>query len=125
MNATPTSLANAGTGEGATGNTNANALAALANATDASGQTISGNLGALLSQVGSKSAGLQEQNTSQQASLTQLTTQQSSISGVDLDTEASNLTLYQRSYQAAAQVLTIVDQLMAASINLGTESAVS
>ena len=125
VSATASSLANAGTGEGATGNTNANALAALANTTDASGQTIVGNLGALLSQVGSTSAGLQEQSTSQQASLTQLTTQQSSISGVDLDTEASNLTLYQRSYQAAAQVLTIVDQLMAASINLGTESAVS
>ena len=125
VSATPAALANAGTSEGATGNTNANALAALANGTDASGQTIDGNLGALLSVVGSTSAGLQEQNTSQQASLTQLTTQQSSISGVDLDTEAANLTLYQRSYQAAAQVLTIVDQLMAASINLGTEAAVS
>ena len=125
VSATPASLANAGTGEGATGNSNANALAALANAIDGTGQTIVGNLAALLSQVGSTSAGLQEQSTSQQASLTQLTTQQSSISGVDLDTEASNLTLYQRSYQAAARVLTIVDQLMAASINLGTEAAVS
>jgi flagellar hook-associated protein 1 FlgK len=68
---------------------------------------------------------LQEQTTVQQASLTQLTTQQSTLSGVNLDSEASNLTVYQRSYQAAAQVLTIVDQLMAAAINLGTETTVS
>ena len=118
-------LASAGTGEGSTGNTNANALAALAQVTDSSGETMNGNLAALLSQVGSTSASLQQQSTAQQASLTQLTTQQSTLSGVNLDTEAANLTQYQRSYQAAAQVLTIVDKLMAAAINIGVETAVS
>jgi flagellar hook-associated protein 1 FlgK len=83
------------------------------------------NLAALLSDVGSTSATLQNENTTQQGSLTQLTTQQDTQSGVNLDTEASNLTVYQRSYQAASQVFTIVDQLMASAINMGTEAAVS
>jgi flagellar hook-associated protein 1 FlgK len=54
-----------------------------------------------------------------------LTTQQDTLSGVNLDTEASNLTMYQRAYQAAAQVLTIVNSLYASAINLGTETTVS
>ncbi len=65
-------LAAAGTGEGSTGNTNANALAALANVTDAAGQTINGNLAAMLASIGSTSSGLQSSSTAQQASLTQL-----------------------------------------------------
>jgi flagellar hook-associated protein 1 FlgK len=121
----PGAIATASVGEGATGNTNVNALASLQTATDSSGNTMNANLAGLLSNVGSTSSSLQEQTTVQQASLTQLTTQQSTLSGVNLDTEASNLTVYQRSYQAAAQVLTIVDQLMAAAINLGTETTVS
>ena len=126
VSATGTSaIASAATGEGATGNTNANALADLATATDASGQTVVGNLSTLLSNVGSQSASLQTQDTAQQASLTQLTTQRDSLSRVNLDTEASNLTTYQRSYQAAAQVLTIVNELMASAINLGTETTVA
>jgi flagellar hook-associated protein 1 FlgK len=121
----PGAIATASVGEGATGNTNVNALASLQTATDSSGNTMNANLAGLLSNVGSTSSSLQEQTTVQQASLTQLTTQQSTLSGVNLDSEASNLTVYQRSYQAAAQVLTIVDQLMAAAINLGTETTVS
>jgi flagellar hook-associated protein 1 FlgK len=118
-------IATAGIGEGSTGNTNVNALANLENAADGSGQTMNGNLAAMLSNVGSTSSTLQEQTTVQQASLTQLTTQQDTLSGVNLDTEASNLTMYQRAYQAAAQVLTIVNSLYASAINLGTETTVS
>jgi flagellar hook-associated protein 1 FlgK len=61
----------------------------------------------------------------QQASLTQLTTERDSLSAVSLDTEASNLTLYQRSYQAASQVFSIADTIMASAINIGVEVAVS
>jgi flagellar hook-associated protein 1 FlgK len=121
----PGAIATASVGEGATGNTNVNALANLQTAKDGSGNTMNANLAALLSNVGSTSSSLQAQTTVQQASLTQLTTQQSTLSGVNLDTEASNLTVYQRSYQAAAQVLSIVNRLMASAINLGTETTVS
>jgi flagellar hook-associated protein 1 FlgK len=122
---TVSGFASAGIGEGSTGNTNANALIAVGNTLDLSGQTITGNLAALLGDIGSNSAALQEQSAAQQASLTQLTTQRDTLSGVNLDTEASNLTIYQRAYQAAAQVLTIVNTLLASSINLGTETTVT
>lgn len=121
----PNVLAAAATGQGSTGNLNANALASLASFMDGSGQTINGNLAALLANVGSTSSGLQGKGAAQQASLTQLITQQSTQSGVNLDTEASNLTQYQRSYQAAAQVLSIVNKLMTAAINLGLATAAS
>lgn len=58
-------------------------------------------------------------------SLTQATTQRDALSGVSLDEEAANLTQYQRSYQAAAKIFAIVNELMANSINLGTDVAVS
>jgi flagellar hook-associated protein 1 len=44
---------------------------------------------------------------------------------VSSDQEASNLTQFQRSYQAASQVFSIVDTLMASSINLGVETTVT
>ncbi len=118
-------IATSAVGAGSTDNTNANALANLQTVAGGAGGTMSENLATMLSGIGSSSAALQDENTTQQASLTQLTTQQDTESGVNLDTEASNLTLYQRSYQAASQVFTIVDQLMATAINLGTETAVS
>jgi flagellar hook-associated protein 1 FlgK len=122
---TASGFASAGTGEGSTGNTSANALANLANVLDSSGQTITGNLAALLGNIGSNSSTLQQQSATQKASLTQLTTQRDTLSGVNLDTEASNLTTYQRAYEAAARVLTIVNTLLASAINLGTEATVS
>jgi flagellar hook-associated protein 1 FlgK len=118
-------IAGAGVGEGAGGNTNATALANLAQAVNASGQTIPGALSVMIGEIGSSASSLQEQNTAQKATLTQLTTQRDSLSGVSLDTEAANLSQYQRSYQAAAQLLTVLDRLMATAINIGTPTAVS
>jgi flagellar hook-associated protein 1 FlgK len=118
-------IASAATGEGESGNGNATALANLALTTDTTGQTISGALGVMLAQVGASASSLTEQNTTQQATLTQLTTQRDSTSAVSLDAEAANLSQYQKSYQAAAQLLTVLDSLMATAINLGTQTAVS
>jgi len=75
--------------------------------------------------LGDAVSSVSEENTTQQASLTQLTTQQSSLSGVSEDQEASNLTLYERSYDAAAKVFSIVDELMASALNLGEETTVT
>jgi flagellar hook-associated protein 1 FlgK len=121
----PQSVASASTGEGSTGNTNATALAGLSTANMVGSQTASGFLASFLGQIGSDASGATTNNTAQQATLTQLTTQRDSLSGVSLDEEASNLTQYQRSYQAASQVFTIVDSLMASAINLGTETTVT
>ncbi|HWB32393.1 MAG TPA: flagellar hook-associated protein FlgK [Acidobacteriaceae bacterium] len=121
----PNAIAAAGAGQGSSGGANAGALAALSNSALLSGQTANGYYASFLTQLGSNVAEVQQENTTQQASLTQLTTQQSATSSVSLDREAANLMLYQRSYSAAARVFTIVDQMMSVALNLGIEAAVS
>jgi flagellar hook-associated protein 1 FlgK len=121
----PNAVAAAGTGEGTTGNTNASALAALATTAIDGTQTASEAVSSTLAQIGEAAETATNDATVQQASLTQLTTQRDALSAVNLDTEASNLTEYQRSYQAASQVFSIVDTLLASAINLGVETAVS
>jgi flagellar hook-associated protein 1 FlgK len=51
--------------------------------------------------------------------LQQLQQQNSAISGVSLDEEASNLLLYQRAYEAAARAISAVDQMLQLAIQLG------
>lgn len=50
-------------------------------------------------------------NTAQTNRLSQAQSQQSSVSGVNLDEELSNMMTYQQAYSASARVLTTVDQL--------------
>jgi flagellar hook-associated protein 1 FlgK len=121
----PGAVAAATSGEGSAGNDNANALANLSTANMVGDQSATSFLSSLLSQIGSDASSATTDNTAQQAALTQLTTQRDSLSGVSLDEEAANLTQYQRSYQAASQVFTIVDTLMASAINLGEETTVT
>lgn len=121
----PQAVAAAATGEGSSGDGNAVAMADLSTANIVSGQTASGFLAAFLGQVGNDTAGATTDNTAQQATLTQLTSQRDALSGVSLDEEASNLTQYQRSYQAASEVFSIVNTMMASAINLGVETTVS
>src|SRR5271170_3017488 len=123
--ASPGAVAAATAGEGSAGNDNATALADLSTQNVVGTQTATGFLASFLDQVGSDASGVTTDNTTQQAALTQLTTQRDSLSSVSSDEEASNLTQYQRSYQAASQVFSIVDTLMASAINLGEETTVS
>jgi flagellar hook-associated protein 1 FlgK len=51
--------------------------------------------------------------------LTQLQNQQSSVEGVSLDEESSNLLLYERTYQAAAKIISTVDTLMGNVLDMG------
>lgn len=121
----PNLVAAAGAGEGSSGNTNASALAALGTATLVGGETAAGYLGSSLAQIGQASSAATSDSTLQKATLTQLTTQRDALSGVSLNEEASNLTEYQRSYQAASQLFSIINTLFASSINLGVVTSVS
>ena len=121
----PDAVAAAATGEGSAGNTNASALADLSNVNVAGGQTASGFLASFLGQIGNDTSAATTNNSAQQATLTQLTTQRDLLSGVSLDEEASNLTQYQRAYQAAAQVFNIANSIMASALNLGVETSVT
>jgi flagellar hook-associated protein 1 FlgK len=121
----PLAIAAAATGEGSTGNSNALLLAQLASSTIVAGQTPSSFYATLLGQIGSATAAATTDNAAQQATLAQLTTQRNALSGVSLDEEAANLTNYQRAYEAAAKVFSIVDLLMATALNLGVPTSVS
>jgi flagellar hook-associated protein 1 FlgK len=44
---------------------------------------------------------------------------------VNLNDEASNLTVFERSYQAASQVFTILNTIMSSALNLGEQATVS
>jgi flagellar hook-associated protein 1 FlgK len=89
------------------------------------GQTASGFLASFLGKIGSDTAAATTDNGAQQATLTQLTTQRDSLSGVSLDEEAGHLTQYQRAYQAAAQVFNIANSIMASALNLGVQTSVT
>ena len=80
-------------------------LSAVANQAVTNGLTPSQGYGNIVFQTGMAiSNGTTELNASN-AMLQQLQQQQSSISGVSLDEEASNMLLYQRGYQAAAEAI--------------------
>jgi flagellar hook-associated protein 1 FlgK len=121
----PQEIAAASVGEGTTGNSNALLLAGLATGNIVAGQPPSSFLSTLLGQIGNATAAATTDNTAQQATLSQLTTQRNALSGVSLDEEASSLTNYQRAYEAAAKVFSIVDQMMATALNLGVPTSVS
>ena len=51
--------------------------------------------------------------------LQQLQDQRGSISGVSLDEEAANMTRYQQAYDAAAHIVSTVNQMLETVINMG------
>jgi flagellar hook-associated protein 1 len=57
--------------------------------------------------------------------VSQLQTMNNSLSQVNLNDEASALTTLERSYQAASQVFSLLNTVMASSINLGQQTAVT
>jgi len=70
-------------------------------------------------QVGSDTANTSADLDASQLILQQLEDQRSSISGVSLDEEAANMIRYQTAYQAAARVITTVNQMLDDVVNLG------
>jgi flagellar hook-associated protein 1 FlgK len=75
--------------------------------------------------LGSTVSTVQTENTAQNASVTQLQTQNDALSGVNLNDEASAMTTLERSYQAASQVFAMLNTMMASALNLGEQSTVS
>jgi flagellar hook-associated protein 1 FlgK len=103
-------------------NGNATAMADLQNAAIISGQSIGDYYSNLIDQVGNDVSNATSEQEAVNLVLQQLTNQQSSISGVSLDEEATNLVMYQRAYEAAARVISVVDELNETTINMFTPS---
>lgn len=92
-------------------NTIASRLAALQDTPPAgSPTTLQNQYGQIISQLGVDGQQAHDSATTGGLLLQQLNAQQSSVSGVSLDQEAGNLIQYQAAYQAAARVISIMDQ---------------
>jgi flagellar hook-associated protein 1 FlgK len=121
----PGQIAAAGAGQGTGDNSNAVAMAALANQTIVNGQTPTNFFSNFVSTLGATVSGVQAENTAQNASVTQLQTQNNALSGVNLNDEAAAMSTLQSSYQAASQVFTMLNTIMASALNLGDQTTVS
>jgi flagellar hook-associated protein 1 len=141
----PNQIAAAGAGKGSGDNSNAIALARLRSQTNppiltglvlldgttlVAGQTLlggqnpSGAYSGLVSRLGSTVSQVQTENEAENASVSQLQTQNNALSQVNLNDEAAALTMLQRSYQAASQVFAILNTIMASALNLGSQTTV-
>ena len=121
----PNKIAAAGLGQGTGDDSNAVAATNLATQGIINGETPSNFYSNMVSTLGATVSEVTTQNTALTASVTQLQSQVNSLSGVSLDDEASSLEEFQRSYQAASQVFTILNSIMASALNLGVETAVA
>jgi flagellar hook-associated protein 1 FlgK len=72
----------------------------------------------LVYQVGNLTANATAQYTAIGQSLTALTNQQGSISGVSIDQESANLIQFQQAYAAAAKVISTIQSLFETTINM-------
>jgi flagellar hook-associated protein 1 FlgK len=121
----PNHIAAAALGAGTGDNTNAIAIANLANQAIAAGQTPTDSYSNFVTSLGSTVSQVQTENTAQTASVTQLQAQNEALSSVNLNDEASSMTALERSYQAASQVFAMLNTVMASALNLGDQTAVS
>jgi flagellar hook-associated protein 1 FlgK len=97
---------------------NAIALGDLQNANVVGGGTLSTGYASLVADVGGMTQTANTVQTSQSAVLSAATSAQSSVSGVNLDEEATNLIQYQQQYQAAAKVISTAATLFQTILNL-------
>ncbi len=121
----PAGVAAAGSGGGTQDGSNANALASLARSGIVGGQTPGDAYAALISGIGSAVSLTTTLQSSQAASLTQLQTQQSTLSSVNLNDQAALLQSFEESYQAAAKVFSILNTVYASALNLGVQTSVA
>jgi flagellar hook-associated protein 1 FlgK len=101
-------------------NGNADAMYALNNQPIIAGQSPTNYYSGIVFNVGNDTANASAEQTASSSILQQLNDQRSAISGVSLDAEAANMVQYQDAYQASAQVITTINDMMYAVINMTT-----
>jgi flagellar hook-associated protein 1 len=83
-----------------------------------SGMTPTDDYASFVANVGSAGSQVSNQLTATTASLQQLTAQQSSESGVSVDEETTNPIRYQQAYEAAARVISTVNDIYTSLMNI-------
>lgn len=104
-------------------NGNLTNLSAVQTAKLASGKPPGDTYAGLVYQVGSLTSSANAESTATTASLLQLNDQRGSVSGVSIDEEAANLITYQQAYQAAARVVSTIQQMFSITLSMGTTAA--
>jgi flagellar hook-associated protein 1 FlgK len=103
-------------------NTVALQLAELGSTTQSAlgNQTFNDNYDAAVAALGNSLSTANTQVTDQTAVTQMLSTQRSSVSGVSVDQEMTNLMAYQRAYEASAQFVTTINTLMGDTLAMKT-----
>jgi len=98
-------------------NCNSLAIAALAHQITMPNATFSGFYAAMLGRLGAESREAARTSENQELILRMLDDQRQEVCGVSLDEEMTNLIRFQRGYEAAARVVTTVDELLSLVVN--------
>jgi flagellar hook-associated protein 1 FlgK len=75
-------------------------------------KTVSDYSSTVSGQIATSSAAAQTTQTNADATLSEATTQRSSVEGVNMDQELINLTTYQQAYNASARLITAAQNMM-------------
>lgn len=78
-------------------------------------------ISAIVSTMGVASAYASRLSENKESVLNNIDNCRTSISGVSLDEETSNLIVYQQTYNAAAKMISVIDELLDVTINLGAD----
>lgn len=84
-----------------------------------SNQTISGYLSTTVSDVGTKVSNLDSSLKTQKSVMGEVKSRLTSVTGVDVEEELTDMIKYQRAYQASARVFSTCNDLMDTLLNLG------
>jgi flagellar hook-associated protein 1 len=101
-------------------NGNAQAMYALSSQPVIAGQNPTDYYSGIVFYVGNDTSNATAQQSASNLVLQQLNDQDSAVSGVSLDQEAANMIQYQQAYAASAQVVTAINDMMYAVINMTT-----
>jgi len=82
------------------------------------GTTLADAYGSLISEIGSQKQSSDQMVQSNQLILQQLDQQKSSISGVSIDEEMTNVIKFQRSYEASAKMIKVADEMLQTILNM-------
>lgn len=111
----------AASSDGSSGsNGNVAALLSAVNGNLPSGQTPANEYANLVYQVGSAASNAAAQSSALNQSIVQLTNQQSSASSVNVDEETTNLIRYQTAYEAAARIVSTIQELSTVTMDMGS-----
>ncbi len=88
-----------------------------------SGQTPANAYAGLVFQVGNDASNASAESSAVSQSLLQLQNQQSSVSGVSIDEESTNLIRYQTAYEAAARVISTIQALNTVTLDMGASQS--